>query len=185
MLVLETTVPPPPDIPLPGQSLHVVDEVVQVACHFQQLVVIPATPTVRLKSKSRPCQVPPQVPPRVPPPRHLLKATRTPFLDEANKPSLTVDGVDEIDNLMKLLNALLRLELEAVDGGNSDEEGEEFETQNEAITRTILDRSKAGKDGIDVEEISSGDIAFVIGKSMALNSLPKDILTTTPSVPLD
>ena len=96
-----------------------------------------------------------------------------------------MDGVDEIDDHAKLSNALLRLELEDVDGGDSDEDVEEFETHDEAITRAILDRSQAGEGGIDVEERSSGDIAFVIGKSMALNSLPEDILTTIPSVPLD
>ena len=94
-------------------------------------------------------------------------------LDEANQPSLTVDGGDEIDDHAKLSNTLLRLELEAIDDWDSKEEGKEFEAHDEAITRAILDRSQAGEDGMDVEERSSCDISFVIGtSSMALNSFP-------------
>ena len=93
-----------------------------------------------------------------------------------------LDSVIDVNKLRQLFEGLYQAD---GDGGDSDEEGEECEIHDEAITRSLLNRHDHSDDYMACENISAGDIAFVIGKKEVIDVMPEDILETITKVPSD
>ena len=82
-------------------------------------------------------------------------------------------NIDPFDSLIQELDDQ---EIEEADGGNSDVEGEEQETFEEAYVRAMLDRKSQDNDAdIHVQEINSGDIAYVIAKKGVISEEFDDV----------
>ena len=97
-----------------------------------------------------------------------------PTIDEQIESAKTSDDVAAL---------LERLEVEDGDGGDSDEEGEEMELHDEAMTLAMIGRHENEDNFMATESISSGNIGFVVGKEDVLDSTPTDILDNLPKTP--
>ena len=103
--------------------------------------------------------------------------------EQLGPPSIAdLDSIVDVNELGKLFEGL---DQEDGDGGDSDEEGEECEIHDKAITRSLLNRHDHSDDYMACENISAGDIAFVLGKKEVIDVMPEDILDTITKVPLD
>ena len=103
--------------------------------------------------------------------------------EQLSLPSIAdLDSIVDANELGKLFE---ELDQEDGDGGDSDEEGEECEIHDEAITRSLLNRHDHSDDYMACENISAGDIAFVLGKKEVIDVMPEDILDTITKVPSD
>ena len=74
---------------------------------------------------------------------------------------------NEEDHFNNIIERLNQLDLEDADGGSSDVEGEESEIFDSAYLRAMMERSNE-EGGMHVEEISTGDIAFVLAEDGVL-----------------
>ena len=93
-----------------------------------------------------------------------------------------LDCITDDNELGKIYDAL---DQEDGNGGDSDEEGEECEIHDEAITKTLLNRHSQEDDFLACENISAGDIAFVVGKKEVMDVISEEILSTVSKSPSD
>ena len=102
--------------------------------------------------------------------RRINIQTAAPSESASPAPAATMpSNVEEDDPFDALINEFDRLDLEEADGGDSDVEGEEFEVFDEAYVRAMMERN-ADDSQVHVEEIQSGDIAFVIADKGVLDT---------------
>ena len=97
----------------------------------------------------------------------------------------SIADLDSIVDVNKLGNFSEGLDQEDGDGGDRDDEGEECEIHDEAITRSLLSHHDHSDDYMACETISAGDIAFVLGKKEVIDVMPENILETITKVPSD
>ena len=103
--------------------------------------------------------------------------------EEPDPPSITdLDSIIDLNELGKYFEGLDQAD---GDGGDSDEEGEECEIHDEAITRSLLNFHDHSADYMACENISAGDIAFVLGKKEVIDVMPENILETITKVASD
>ena len=93
-----------------------------------------------------------------------------------------LDCITDDSEFGKIYDAL---DQEDGNGGDSDEEGEEYEIHDEAITKTLLNRHCQEDDFLACENISARDIAFVVGKKEVMDVIPEAILSTVSKIPSD
>ena len=112
------------------------------------------------------------------------------FLSTANEEDKSLDDGPTIDEQIEaakstddVVGLLERVEIEDEDGGDSDEEGEEMEIHEEAMTLAMIGRHENEDNFMATESISSGNIGFVVGKEKILESTPTDILDSLPKTP--
>ena len=90
--------------------------------------------------------------------------------------SATIGSNEEKDEFQELVDHLDEMEMEDADGNESDVEGEEAEGFDEAYVKAMIDRNTE-EDGMHVEEISSGEIAFVLAEKGVINdSIDDDVI---------
>ena len=99
-----------------------------------------------------------------------------PTIDEQIQSAKTTEEVAQL---------LERIEIADGDGGDSDEEGEELEIHEEAMTLAMIGRHENEDNFMATESISSGNIGFVVGNEDVLESTPTDILDNLPKTPSD
>ena len=85
------------------------------------------------------------------------------------------DSVDPFETMIEEFN---QLDDEADDGGDSDEEGVESEIFDEAFVKAMIERNNH-EGGMHVEEINSGEIAFVIAEDGVMNGVEDVNLSQT------
>ena len=97
--------------------------------------------------------------------------------NEGNAPN-TTKTISQFDSMVNQFdNMVIRekeLELNDADGGNSDEEGNEFEILQESYIRSLIERSEEENDVIHIEDIASDNIAFVAAKKGILDPTDTD-----------
>ena len=102
--------------------------------------------------------------------------------EESLPPTIAdLDCITDENQLAKIFDAL---DQEDGDGGDSDKEGEECEIHDKAITKSMLNRHTHKDDFLACENISAGDIAFVVGKKEVMDVIPDKILETVQKPPL-
>ena len=110
-------------------------------------------------------------------------------LSLANEEDNSLDDGPTIDEQIEAAKStdnvagLERGKIEDGDGGDSDEEGEEMEIHEEAMTLAMIGRHENEDNFMATESISSGNIGFVVGKEKILESTPTDILDSLPKTP--
>ena len=103
--------------------------------------------------------------------------------EQLDPPSIAdLDSVIDVNKLGQLFEGLDQAD---GDGGDSDEEGEECEIHDEAITISLLSRHDHEGDYMACENITAGDISFVLGKKEVIDFMPENILETITKVPSD
>ena len=120
-------------------------------------------------------------------PYSLLVPLLVPPPATINTPTAPDDNLDEEDEFNTLIDQMEKAELEEdADGGNSDIEGEEAEIFEESYVRAMIDRNSHKDSEIHVEEINSGDIAFVLAdKGVLPEDDQVDLLEKVHTVPDD
>ena len=111
-----------------------------------------------------------------------MQTAPTNFATHSSSTSLDNDNENDFE---RIIEEFERLDLEDADGGNSDTEGAEAEGFDEAFVKSMIDRNSE-EGGIHIEEINSGEIAFVLAEDKVLDGCDNiDFLDKVTKVPDD
>ena len=121
--------------------------------------------------------------------RRITIQTAAPSQTSSPQPSTEVlqqieEESTEIDPFDAVIEEFNRMDLEDADGGDSDVEGVESEVFDEAYVKAMIARN-SHEGGLHVEEINSGEIAFVIAEDGVMDgvedaNLLEQILSKVP-----